>query len=116
MLATSWRSRRGGGAGSVQRQRRAALAGDATTLRATGWILDDDGSGNKLALFTLAAGGGRGRFGVKQANFEVSLSRPAPEAFSVSYTTVDGSALAGEDYTATSGTLELSSKGRPRPR
>ena len=30
----------------------AALAGDATTLRATGWILDDDGSGNKLALFT----------------------------------------------------------------
>ena len=25
--------------------------GDATTLRATGWILDDDGSGNKLALF-----------------------------------------------------------------
>ena len=44
---------------------------------------------------------------VKQANFEVSLSRPAPEAFSVSYTTVDGSALAGEDYTATSGTLSF---------
>ena len=48
-----------------------------------------------------------GDSGVKQANFEVSLSRPAPEAFSVSYTTVDGSALAGEDYTATSGTLSF---------
>ena len=88
----------------VQRQRRAALAGDATTLRATGWILDDDGSGNKLALFTRGRWWSRAILGSSRPT-EVSLSRPAPEAFSVSYTTVDGSALAGEDYTATSGTL-----------
>ena len=35
------------------------------------------------------------------------LSRPAPSAFTVSYTTVDGSARAGSDYIATSGTLSF---------
>uniref|UniRef100_UPI000A420BF7 Calx-beta domain-containing protein n=1 Tax=Marinobacterium profundum TaxID=1714300 RepID=UPI000A420BF7 len=83
----------------------AALAGGVPVLRATGWILDDDGTGNNLALFVSRPLVVEGDAGQTQASFEVSLSRPAPEAFTVDYTTVDGSATAGEDYQATSGTL-----------
>ena len=39
--------------------------------------------------------------------FEVTLDRPAPETVTVDYATVDGTATAGEDYDAASGTLEL---------
>ena len=39
--------------------------------------------------------------------FAVTLSRAATSAFSVDYATSDGSARAGEDYTATSGTLSF---------
>ena len=39
--------------------------------------------------------------------FAVSLSRAATSAFSVDYATSDGSARAGEDYTAASGTLSF---------
>ena len=39
--------------------------------------------------------------------FAVTLSRAATSAFSVAYATSDGSALAGEDYTAASGTLSF---------
>ena len=85
----------------------AALAGNATLLRATGWVLDDDGAGNKLALYSSRPVVVEGDAGTRQANFEVTLSRPAPAAFSMAYTTVDGSARAGEDYTATSGTLSF---------
>ncbi|HQX06285.1 MAG TPA: Calx-beta domain-containing protein, partial [Zoogloea sp.] len=85
----------------------AKLAGNATVLRATGWVIDDDGSGNKLALFASRPMVVEGDTGTTQANFEISLSRPAPEAFTVQYTTVDGSARAGEDYTTTTGTLSF---------
>jgi Domain of unknown function (DUF4347)/Calx-beta domain/PKD domain len=85
----------------------AVLAGQATTLRATGWILDDDGEGNKLALFVSNPTVVEGNDGNQQATFEVSLSRPAPAALSLTYQTVDGSAVAGEDYQAVSGTLDL---------
>ena len=37
----------------------------------------------------------------------VTLSRAATSAFSVDYATSDGSARAGEDYTAASGTLSF---------
>ncbi|MXW85380.1 MAG: hypothetical protein F4Z55_05470, partial [Boseongicola sp. SB0667_bin_21] len=37
--------------------------------------------------------------------FQVSLSRAATETVTVDYATADGTAVAGEDYTATSGTL-----------
>ena len=37
--------------------------------------------------------------------FEVTLSRAASSAVTVDYATADGTAVAGEDYTATSGTL-----------
>ena len=39
--------------------------------------------------------------------FAVTLSRAATSAFSVDYATSDGSARAGEDYTAASGTLSF---------
>ena len=76
-------------------------------LRATGWMLDDDGTGNDLALFVSRPVVVETDAGETQASFEVSLSRPAPEDFTVSYNTVDGSAVAGEDYMATSGTLSF---------
>ena len=39
--------------------------------------------------------------------FEVTLDRPASEPVTVDYATTDGTATAGEDYDAASGTLEL---------
>ncbi len=43
--------------------------------------------------------------GTATANFTVTLAQAAAVPLSVAYTTVDGTALAGSDYTATSGTL-----------
>ena len=83
----------------------AELAGGEETLRATGWILDDDGSGSNLALFVSDARIVEGDAGTKEAVFEVSLSRPSASSITLAYATSDGSATAGEDYTATSGSL-----------
>jgi hypothetical protein len=85
----------------------AVLAGGAPVLRSTGWIQDDDGTGTKLAVFVSRPLVVEGNSGTRQAVFEVSLSRPAPAPISLTYRTVDGSARAGEDYTATSGTLSF---------
>ena len=41
-------------------------------------------------------------------NFEVTLDRAAPAPVTVGYATADGTATAGEDYRAASGTLEFS--------
>jgi hypothetical protein len=43
--------------------------------------------------------------GVSNAAFRVHLSRPSPRTVTVSYATADGTATAGQDYTAISGTL-----------
>ena len=83
----------------------ASLANDAPALRATGVILDNDGAGSNLAVFTSDPVLVEGDAGEQAAVFEVRLSRPATSDFTLSYQTVDGSARAGEDYTATSGTL-----------
>ncbi|MEO0467684.1 MAG: Calx-beta domain-containing protein, partial [Pseudomonadota bacterium] len=40
-----------------------------------------------------------------QAVFEVRISEPSTSTLNFAYTTADGTALAGEDYTATSGTV-----------
>lgn len=82
----------------------AGLAGGATVLRATGWILDDDGFGENRAIYTSEPVITEGENGQKLASFELSMSRPAGSLISVSYQTRDGSAKAGEDYVATSGT------------
>lgn len=46
-----------------------------------------------------------GQFGVRQARFTASLSEPATETVTVDYATADGTASAGSDYVARSGTL-----------
>ncbi|MCE8421393.1 hypothetical protein LZ190_22550, partial [Rhodovulum sulfidophilum] len=75
-------------------------ANNAPVLRATGWILDDDATGNKLAMYVSRPVLVETDSGQTSASFEVSLSRPAPSDFTVTYATVDGSAVAGEDYVA----------------
>lgn len=45
--------------------------------------------------------------GAGEAVFTVRLSAPAPRPAAVDYATADGTAVAGEDYTATTGRLEL---------
>ena len=85
----------------------ATLTGGATLLRAPGWILDDDGTTDKLALYAASPYLVEGDSSVTQAVFDIELSRPAPQGFSVSYKTVDGSATAGEDYVAKSDTIDF---------
>ena len=46
-----------------------------------------------------------GDTGTVNAVFTVSLSAPSGQPVTVAYATADGTALAGSDYTATSGTL-----------
>jgi len=77
----------------------------ATTLRATGVILDDDGVGNDRSLLVSSLTVTEDASGTPQAVFEVRLSEPSATAITLDYTTSDGSALAGQDYTATSGSL-----------
>ena len=48
-----------------------------------------------------------GTGGTTAATFEVSLAQQVNRNVTVSYATVDGTARAGEDYTATSGTLTI---------
>ena len=56
----------------------------------------------------LSVADARAREGVDTAvEFEVTLSRAASRAVRVDYATSDGTATAGEDYTAVSGTLAL---------
>ncbi|MEM7226292.1 MAG: Calx-beta domain-containing protein, partial [Pseudomonadota bacterium] len=79
----------------------AVFPGTSPTLRANGTILDDDGAGGNLALFVndlqILESDGGGRVAV----FEVILSRPPATGLTLDYTTSDGSAKAGSDYTAT---------------
>ena len=56
----------------------------------------------------LSVADARASEGVDEAvAFRVSLSRAAPGTVTVDYATRDGTAVAGEDYTATQGTLEF---------
>jgi Calx-beta domain len=52
-----------------------------------------------------------GRSGSTRARFTISLNVPAPQAVSVTYTTADGTALAGTDYVAASGTASIAAGG-----
>jgi subtilisin family serine protease/subtilisin-like proprotein convertase family protein len=68
-----------------------------------GLILDDDGpsiSINDVAVL-------EGNSGTTNAVFTVRLSAPSPQNVSVAYATADGTATAGSDYTAVSGTLTI---------
>ncbi|WP_299030415.1 Calx-beta domain-containing protein [uncultured Sulfitobacter sp.] len=85
----------------------ARFAGGEDQIRATGVILDNDGEGSNLALFVSDPVLVEGDAGSKQAVFEVRLSQPATTDFTVTYSTRDISAVAGEDYVARSGTLNF---------
>ncbi|MEL6754334.1 MAG: Calx-beta domain-containing protein, partial [Pseudomonadota bacterium] len=85
----------------------ARLAGGEQTLRATGTILDTDGLGNDTALHVSDPTIVEGDSGSKFAVFDIRLSRPATQDFIATYETVDGSALAGEDYVAASGAISF---------
>ncbi len=64
-------------------------------------IVDNDVNSVSIAGATVA----EGNAGVTNATFVVTLSRPIPQTVTVDYTTVDGTAVAGSDYTVTAGTL-----------
>ncbi|MDP5307526.1 Calx-beta domain-containing protein [Paracoccus spongiarum] len=80
-----------------------SLGANVHSLTTVGWVLDNDGPGLNRALavsapvVTEAAGG--------KAIFTVSLSEAFDTDRSFSYQTHDGTAKAGSDYTARSGTV-----------
>ena len=83
----------------------AVFAGEAPVLQAQGVLLDTDSTDAKLALLVGEVQLVEGDSGQSEAVFEVRLSRPSDEAITLSYTTRDGTAQAGTDYTETAGTL-----------
>ncbi|APZ54167.1 putative calcium-binding protein [Salipiger abyssi] len=76
--------------------------GEAVT-RVFGTILDNDGDGSNLSVFVSDPVIVEGDNGAREAVFDIVLSREVNDSFSLSYYTVDGSAQAGSDYTATNG-------------
>jgi len=70
-----------------------------------GTIVDDDPT-PLLSVSDTSVTEGNG--GSTNASFLVSLSSPSAATVSVSYSTADNTALAGSDYTATSGSLSFS--------
>lgn len=84
----------------------AVFAGNADRESALGLILDQDGGENR-SLFVSDAAVLEGDSGPRQMAFKVKLSEPAAESIVFDYQTVDNTAVAGQDYTATGGTLTL---------
>jgi hypothetical protein len=86
---------------------RVVLSSPSTNARllvshAEGEILDDDPK-----LRVVDASSDEGDVGLANLAFAVLLSKPASTDVSLDYTTNDGSAVAGQDYQATSGTLVI---------
>jgi len=80
------------------------------TAIVVGEIVDDDGRAGPGAGATLSIDDGRsaeGDSGQRDATFTVTLSSAVREEVTVAYATADGSATAGEDYLAASGTLRF---------
>ncbi|MBC55890.1 MAG: hypothetical protein CL814_03040 [Confluentimicrobium sp.] len=80
----------------------ATLAGGSDVIRTTG-VIEESGVSLFVSDPTIEEGDG----GTSHAVFEVQLSRPAATDLWLDYTTVDGTAQAGSDYTAKSGTLKF---------
>lgn len=75
--------------------------------QADGTIIDDDSGGGAGALFSIAAASiVEGSSGTSALTFTVTRTDTSASA-SVDYSTADGSATAGSDYIATSGTLNF---------
>ncbi len=71
---------------------------------ATGTIFDDDGP-PALAIGPTSVA--EGQIGATMANFTVTLLGTSSQTVTVGYATADGTATAGSDYTAASGTLSF---------
>ena len=82
----------------------ATLAGGGATLAATGTIKNDDAAPMASIAGPAVA---EAHVGTADAVFTITLSKMSAIPTTISYTTVDGTARAGEDYTATSGTLVI---------
>ncbi|MFD2741466.1 Calx-beta domain-containing protein [Sulfitobacter aestuarii] len=80
-----------------------SFAGDAQTLRASAFILDDDSTTNTRGLFVSAPVIVEGDTGTRQAVFDVTISEAFASTTSFDFATKDGSATAGEDYTGKTG-------------
>ncbi|MCP5242904.1 MAG: DUF4347 domain-containing protein [Burkholderiales bacterium] len=84
----------------------AVFADGVNTLQAIGMILDDDGAGNNLGLFVGNVEIVEGADGVtREVAVPIHLSRPSDQTLTFQYQTSDGSAIAGQDYTAQTGTV-----------
>ncbi|MGD9720566.1 MAG: Calx-beta domain-containing protein [Pirellulales bacterium] len=79
-----------------------------TRTSATATIADDDHVSPPPPSVSIAnVSTSEGNSGTKAARFTVSLSAPAGAPVTVAYATSNGTATAGSDYTATSGTLSF---------
>lgn len=85
----------------------ANFPGGSPVGRTTVFILDEDGFATPNAIFVSRPVLTENDAGTQTANFEVSLSRPADSNFSIPWSTQSGSATAGEDFRAASGTLNF---------
>jgi Ca2+-binding RTX toxin-like protein len=72
----------------------------AAALRATGWIIDEDNAGLQRALQVSSPVVVEGNQGQRFAEFTISVSQPYTTDVMLSYTTIDGSAVASSDYVA----------------
>jgi aryl-phospho-beta-D-glucosidase BglC (GH1 family) len=81
-----------------------ASIGDGQAL---GTILNDDAGAVLPSISVGAASVAEGASGTTNLVFTVSLSAPVSGPVSVNYATANGTASAGSDYTATSGTLSF---------
>ena len=83
----------------------ATFANDALVQTATGVIENDDGGDTRPSLLVGNPELLEGSDDTTTAVFDVRLTRPLAESLTLSYTTRDGTARAGSDYTAASGDL-----------
>lgn len=82
----------------------AELPGGLSTYQTVGWILDDDGTPNPLALWVSDPKLVEGE--ASEIEFKLVLSQPAPSPISIDYS-LGGSARAGQDYVDKSGTVQF---------
>src|SRR5262249_21927199 len=68
-------------------------------------IIDDDAPPPSISIGSAVAT--EPLFGTINAQFTVTLSEASPNPITVDFHTIDGSAIAGSDYTATSGTVSF---------
>jgi aryl-phospho-beta-D-glucosidase BglC (GH1 family) len=80
-----------------------SAAGVPTNLKVNGVAVGSPATQPTLSIANISVA--EGNSGTKDATFTVALSQTATSAVTVGYATSNGTATAGADYTATSGTL-----------